>query len=199
MSSELTTVRLYGNIAEVCGLREIKLQINNVAEIIRALICNFPEVKKELEKEGARYTVLIGSEDTEAQELLYPFSKKQIVRIVPVVAGAGGVFKIILGAALIWASGGFGGAGILGLATEGSIIGGIVGKIGMSLLLGGISSLFMSQPKQPDPAEPAENTPSFYFRGAVNTTAQGHPVAIGYGELIVGSNIIGAGLTTVDI
>jgi len=202
MSTELTTVRLYGNLAEICELREVKLQINSVAEIIKALICNFPEVKKELEKEESRYSILIGSTDIEEQELFIPFSKTQVVRIIPVIAGSGGVFKIVLGVALIWATGGFGagtGLGFLTGAGIGGTIGGIVGSIGMSLLLGGVASLFMGSQKTPAPAEAAENTPSFYFKGAVNTIAQGHPVPVGYGELLVGSAVIGAGLTAVDI
>ena len=47
--------------------------------------------------------------------------------------------------------------------------------------------------------EKPENTPSTYFDGAVNTTAQGHPVPIGYGKLIVGSAVISAGLTVEEV
>ena len=202
MSEKLSTVRLYGNLAKICGMREVKLQVNSVAEIIKALICNFPEIKKELEREESAYTVMVGSDSTAEAELLYPYSKRQIVRIAPVVSGAGGdVFKIIVGAALIVATGGAAGIGLAGvgaLSAGGSLalLGTALSTIGFGLLLGGVSSLFMSQPDAPRPAEATSNDPSFHFRGAVNTTAQGHPVAIGYGEMIVGSNVIGAGLTT---
>ena len=42
------------------------------------------------------------------------------------------------------------------------------------------------------------NTPSYLFNGAVNTTAQGHPVPIGYGRLIVGSAVISASIVTTE-
>jgi hypothetical protein len=40
------------------------------------------------------------------------------------------------------------------------------------------------------PKERPENDPSRLFGGAVNTTAQGHPIQICYGEVEVGSAII---------
>jgi predicted phage tail protein len=202
---ELTTVRLYGSVAEICELRELKLEVKSIAEVIKALVCNFPELKKEFDKPDSKYSILIGDSDIEESEMFNPYSKRQIIRIVPVVDGAGGVFKIVLGVALIWATGGFGagtGLSFFTGAAAGSFaagLGTVLGSIGMSLLLGGISSLFMSQPETPKPAEAPESTPSFYFRGAVNTTAQGQPVAVGYGELLIGSAVIGAGLTTVNI
>jgi len=206
---ELTTVRLYGSVAEICELRELKLEVKSIAEVIKALVCNFPELKKEFDKPDSKYSILIGDSDIEESELFNPYSKRQIIRIVPVIDGAGGVFKVVLGVALIWATGGlasfgagFGGIEALAGATAGTFLAGVntvLGAIGMSLLLGGVSSLFMSQPDTPKPSESPENTPSFYFRGAVNTTAQGHPVAVGYGELLIGSAVIGAGLTTVNI
>ena len=38
------------------------------------------------------------------------------------------------------------------------------------------------------------NLPSYAFDGAVNTTRQGNPVPICYGSMIVGSQVISAGL-----
>ena len=43
-------------------------------------------------------------------------------------------------------------------------------------------------------------TPASYtFSGPVNTTAQGQPVPVGYGRLIVGGAVISAGITTEEI
>lgn len=204
--SNPTTIKLYGSLADICG-REVKLYVNSTAEAVKALICNFPELKTELSKDNAKYNILVGRDNIAEEELQFPTSSKQVIRIVPVVAGAGGdLFKIVIGVALVAATGGFagisGGAiGGFGLFTGGGLgglVGGVLGKIGMSLILGGIASLFFRQPKQDKPSESPENDPSFYFRGVVNTTAQGQPVSIGYGELRIGSAVIGAGLTTVD-
>jgi len=40
---------------------------------------------------------------------------------------------------------------------------------------------------------------SYVFNGAVNTTAQGHPVPVGYGRMIVGSAVISAGIDVDEI
>ena len=54
-------------------------------------------------------------------------------------------------------------------------------------------------PKATEPSERPENKPSYSFNGAVNTTAQGHPVPVGYGRLIVGSAVISAGIDVDEI
>ncbi len=54
-------------------------------------------------------------------------------------------------------------------------------------------------PKAQDPAEKPDNQPSYVFNGPVNTTAQGQPVPIGYGRLIVGGAVISAGISIDDI
>lgn len=204
MSEQLTTVRLYGSLAKICG-RELKIKVFSVAEAVKALLINFPELKEELCGPDKKYNIIVGSTYLGEDELSFPFSPKETLRIVPVVTGAGGDFlKIVVGVALVWATGGLAGFGASGLsffsgAAAGSFaasLGGVLGAVGMSLILGGVSSLFISQPDTPDPVEAPENKPSFYFRGAVNTTAQGHPVAVGYGELRIGSAVIGAGLVT---
>ena len=46
-----------------------------------------------------------------------------------------------------------------------------------------------------DQASEDKRDPSYIFNGPVNTMAQGHPVPIGYGEMIVGSAVISAGIS----
>ena len=50
-----------------------------------------------------------------------------------------------------------------------------------------------------EPSERPENKPSYSFNGAVNTTAQGHPVPVGYGRLVVGSAVISAGIDVDEV
>ena len=71
--------------------------------------------------------------------------------------------------------------------------------IGASLVLGGISQLLVPVPKVSGPQERPENKPSYLFNGAVNTTEQGQPIPLLYGELIVGSAVVSAGLTDKEI
>lgn len=74
-----------------------------------------------------------------------------------------------------------------------------VGFMGAGMAIGGVATLLAGNPKTPGPTEKPENKPSFIFNGAVNTTAQGHPVPIGYGRLRVGSAVISAGMAAEDI
>lgn len=73
-------------------------------------------------------------------------------------------------------------------------------SIGASLLLGGISQALTSTPSTSNQTvEAVSNRPSYAFDGAVNTAAQGNPVPVCYGQLIVGSQVISAGLSVEQI
>jgi predicted phage tail protein len=72
-------------------------------------------------------------------------------------------------------------------------------SVGTAMILGGVSQMIAPTPKAAEPYEPPENKPSYSFNGAVNTTAQGHPVPVGYGRLIVGSAVISAGIDVDEV
>ena len=131
-------------------------------------------------------------------ERLHEPSGQQRITIAPVVSGAGGngLGQILLGAALIavswWNPMGWAAAGsFLSQAT--------LYSVGTSMILGGVAQMIAPTAKAQDPSERPENQPSYVFNGAVNTTAQGHPVPVGYGRLIVGSAVISAGIDVDEI
>ena len=72
-------------------------------------------------------------------------------------------------------------------------------SVGTSMILGGVAQMIAPTPKSSDPSERPENKPSYAFNGAVNTTAQGQPVPVGYGRLIVGSAVISAGIDVDEV
>ena len=78
------------------------------------------------------------------------------------------------------------------------MIAGAVMGAGVSMTVNGIVQLLFPQPKMKAPKERPEDTPSYSFNGPVNTMAQGHPVPLLYGELIVGSAVISAGIEAKD-
>jgi len=197
----LKEIRLYGHLGKKFG-RVHYLAVQSVSEAIRAFCANYKEFEKDFVGDKAYYRVWVGTERLqEAKDASLPSSYKEVIRIAPVVHGAGGddLFGIILGVALIAFSGPIGGAlaGTFGATAAG--ITSFVTSLGVSLILGGIASMLAPSVDAPDPQERPENKPSQVFSGPVNTTAQGHPVPIGYGRLIVGSAVISAGINTVEL
>ena len=66
---------------------------------------------------------------------------------------------------------------------------------GISMAVGGVIQMLSGHPSTKTAQDDGSN-PSYSFNGAVNTTAQGHPVPVGYGgNLEVGSAVISAAIT----
>lgn len=192
----MLTVILYGHLAKRFGRRH-RYAIRTPQEAIRALCANkkgFREYLIEHSKPG--YRVLVGKEPRDMEGLAYPAD--DVIKIVPVTAGAGrGLGQVILGAALIisapWLSSTMFSAN-LALST-GYTLGFAAKGLGTALVLGGIGQMLTKTPSVKNQERPA-NLPSFVFNGAVNTTQQGNPVPVAYGRLIVGSQVISAGLSS---
>jgi predicted phage tail protein len=130
-----------------------------------------------------------GKQALSKEEVPYPVSDRESIRIVPVIAGAGkGVGQTILGIVLVV-------VGTVGTVFSAGTSSTLV-TIGYSLIIGGVAQMLFA-PKTPDgPRDKPENLASYAFDGAVNTAAQGNPVPLLYGgPLIVGSQVISAGLS----
>ncbi|MGF7213045.1 putative phage tail protein [Skermanella aerolata] len=179
------------------------MDVNSVQEVVRALCANFPGFRKELSK-GA-YRIIVGSRkngETLSEDLLtFNLPKSAPIHIIPTVAGKGsGIFKIILGVALIavaaTATLGFGVAA--GASAFGGLSWGTVGLMGASLAFSGVAQLLTPVPKAPNMAgyERPDDRPSFLLGGQVNTTLQGNPVPIILGRMRTGSLVISAGIFT---
>lgn len=205
----LRRIRLYGRLAKFIGKRVLKADVSSAAEAVRFLVANFPEVEKHMADQ--HYRVSVGEYDLTLDELHDP-AGQQDIRIVPVVAGAGGAAaKILAGVALVAAAiilgpavGGFAGLG-LGLSGGGmGIIGGaaatIIGGIGASLVLGGVAQLLTPVPKVPQgPGSDNDPRKTYNFSGIQQTSRQGVPVPIVYGKTLCGSVVISAGIDTVQV
>jgi predicted phage tail protein len=132
-------------------------------------------------------------------------SPGKIIRVVPVVKG-GGIEVALIGGALLTGAGyamttatvGGALAGILGVtAATVAKVGGVLMGMGVSTMLGGLTQLlFPVQTPKLTTTERPEDRPSYAFNGPVNTVAEGNAVPVGYGELIVGSQVISFGIHT---
>lgn len=200
------TVMLYGFLGKQFG-RAHRYDVRSPAEAVRALTATLPGFRQAL-VDGGAYRVLVGGKDALPIERIGdPISQRESIRIVPVVAGSRGVGQIIIGAALIYFSGGLAAAfgataavgGAAGTAGFLGITAATFSSIGISLVLGGVSQMLFAPPKM-ETRDAVQNQPSYAFDGAVNTAAQGNPVPFLYGgPLIVGSQVVSAGLTAEEI
>ena len=148
---------------------------------------------------GYDYKVLVGTLELQAgsnpEQLSYPAGGEEAISIVPVIGGAGGrgTGAILAGVALVAASVFVPG---LGLGLAGATVT-QVGLIGGGLILAGVSQMLTPVPETPDfDSDPVSNPIS--FSGIQNVSRQGVAVPVVYGETLVGSVVISAGINTQD-
>ena len=199
----LRKIKLYGKLAKFVGHRVLEADVATAAEAVRFLVANWPELEAHMTDQ--HYRVSVGKYDLDLEELHHPAGAAPI-SFVPVVAGAGAVGRIIAGVALIALAfiPGIGTATAAAIAAGAkaglTVVGTALFGIGASLVLGGVAQLLTPVPKVPQGAN-AEDDPrkSYSFSGIQNTSRQGVPVPIVYGETIVGSVTISAGIDTVQV
>jgi predicted phage tail protein len=189
----LRKIRVYGRLAKFLGRRVFQAEVATTAEAVRFLVTNFPQLERHMIDQ--HYRVSLGSHDLTLDELHDPAGQQEI-KIVPVLAGAGVVGRIIAGVALLAVGFLVPGIGALGVQL-------IVG-VGAALVLGGVAQLLT--PVSQSYAGGASGTDSekdprksYSFSGIQNTSRQGVPVPIVYGETLVGSVVISAGVDTVQV
>jgi predicted phage tail protein len=195
----MMTVLLYGHLAKQFGKRH-RLNVVSPAEAIRAFCANYKDFRAAIMlHDEPGYRVLAGTEERAFEEgMQLPVGSSKTIKIIPVIAGrSGGFGRVLLGAALIGASfiPGLQGVTLLG----NTLLTSTLTSVGISLVLGGISSLLFSPPKPSSSNERPENRPSYNFNGAINTITQGNCVPVAYGRIRVGSQVISAGTETVNL
>ena len=194
----LRKVKLYGELADFVGHKELDAVINCTADAIKFLITNFEGLEAHMA--NRHYQVLVGKEDIDETELHNPIGQSDI-SIVPVIAGAGGgVGKTLLGVALIGLAIAMPGAtlGMGGFSAAAGFSGfqAAVGNLGIALTLMGVSEMLFPLPKPQEFNNEEDPRISFSFSGVQNTSRAGtsHPIA--YGEIVTGSVVISAGIDT---
>ena len=201
----LRKVKLYGELADFVGHKELDAVINSTADAIRFLITNFP--KLEAHMANRHYRVLVDNYNIDETEIHNPIGQSD-VSIVPVIAGAGGgVGKALLGVAMIGLAFATGGVSFtfaqVPLANAGAITGitgGFVGKaavyLGASLVIAGVTEMLFPLPKPREFNNEEDPRISFSFSGVQNTSRAGTSHPIVYGEIVTGSVVISAGIDT---
>ena len=191
----LRKVKLYGELADFIGHKELEAVINSTADAIRFLVSNFPKLEEHMSQRY--YKVLVDDYEIGEEDIQNPVGQSDI-SIVPVIAGAGGgLGKTLLGVAMIGLA--FAVPGSIAFTKTG-ITGGALSKglfgIGAALTLTGVSEMLFPLPTLPDFSNEEDPRISFSFSGVQNTSRAGTSHPIVYGESITGSVVISAGIDT---
>jgi predicted phage tail protein len=204
----LRTVVLHGALGAQFGA-SFDLDVKSPVEAIRALIVQVKGFRQAL-REG-HYRVLRLTEALELEELKLRLGRATEIHIVPVIEGsASGWGKILTGVAIIglaiaapYALGMAGGlsatfGGISAIGFSGISFGTVAG-LGAAVALGGVAQMLSPAPTLAGGSAAVDRRDSFLFGSADNVTAQGVPVPLVFGEFVVGSVVISAGLSTEEI
>jgi len=194
----LRKVKLYGELADFVGHKELDAVINSTADAIRFLVSNFP--KLEAHMADRYYKVLVDDYEIGEEDIHNPIGQSDI-SIVPVISGAGGgLGRTLLGVAMIGLAFAIPGAtlGMGGFSAAAGFSGfqAAIGNIGIALTLQGVSQMLFPLPQPQDFNNEEDPRISFSFSGVQNTSRAGtsHPIA--YGEIVTGSVVISAGIDT---
>lgn len=210
----LREIRLYGRLAKFIGQRVLHADVASAAEAVRFLLANWPEVEQHMSTQ--HYKVCVGEAAIDETELGLPIGQ-EVIKIIPVVAGAG-----------FWKTIGkiFAGIGLIALAFFAPIIAGALAAslsagalaavvsilptiqavlygIGIATALGGVADLLTPAPKTGSydssvTSDDPRNS-NYSFSGIQNSSRIGTPCPIVFGEVLVGSVVISAGIDVVQV
>jgi len=207
MKNNLVKLKLWGELGDAIG-QEWEFNVKSVREAIRALNTvtknKFNDFFIKNNKLQSKYRLLINGIDFTSQEkeineknwykvndsqLVIKSDNLKTIDIVPVLENSDAVLKIItiiVAIALI----------IIGIVVPGAQA---LIFVGIALLASGIYAL-ISKPPPFNFNQAANNSvsQSYLFNGPQNTAAEGNPVPIGYGTMLVGSAVISAGYKIVE-
>jgi len=190
----MTTILLSGSLAQEFGRKNVRhLESGTTQEAFSALkhtIKGFEDFVAAASRRGTRFAIFRNRENV--GEDRFTLGGTTEIRIVPVIAGSknGGLFQVVAGIALI-------AVGAVASAFGQAWIGAPLMQIGIAMAIGGAIQLLTPVPSSKTGSQQeqagTENKPSYLFNGAFNSTQQGLPVPIVYGQMLVGSSVVGVG------
>lgn len=185
MADKWVEVRLGGYLRQFG--KSYKFFVSSQAEAIRALTMQVPGIKDALEtahQKGFEFAIFNGTRNIKDPEEL-KLGVKDVLRIIPVAQGSKkqGLLQTIIGVIIVAAA-------IITQQYE-------FVPLGLGIAFGGISQMLAPSPKGLSEKD-NDDTRSYTFGSPVNTSAQGKPVPLFYGEREVGGPIISAGMAAED-
>lgn len=215
----MTNVILHGALAEATGRRVWRLNIRQPREAIAAIDANCGGRLGRYLREHQREEFTVKVDDHYIQNPEKPTAERivvpdelfiqgefQTIEIAPVIAGQSamdwvngilGVILIIVGVVLILEGDVYSGTSLIILGV-GMFAGAAISLLSKAPKLGtGKASRSFAPPAQTlaqKQEEDPRNNPNYLFSGGSNTTTEGGPVPIIYGDVITGSHLVSLAL-----
>lgn len=190
----MTTILLSGSLAKKFGRvhrRQIdSKQVWEAFKALKATLDGFENEIRRLDRLGMRFAIFRNRKNEAVEG--FNLGGTREIRIVPVVSGGkrAGLMQTVLGIVLIAV--GFFAYGSTTAQGAALIAGGIASTAG------GVIQMLSPQAKGLSQSASPENSPSYAFGSAKNTTASGNPVPICIGERRWGGMIISASILAED-
>lgn len=194
----LKTIRLYGRLGAIFG-RVHRLHVETGAEAIRALcvtIDGFESYMMDSKRDGIRFACFKGKRNIDLNGLQTGIGDEDF-RVAPILHGAknGGLFQTILGAVMVVVG------VVISVYSAGALstFGASLAAGGVGMMAGGVIQMLSPQPPGMSQRQDSDNAPSYAFGQPVNTTAQGNPVGVLWGEREIGGAIISAAIIANEV
>jgi len=193
----MTEVIIHGEMGKIFG-KTHKFKVSKLLEILRALSVSrngFKNYVINQSSEGINYAMIDPKNPEKTFKSAQEFQEAdapETIHIVPSISGA--ALGSFISAAFTFFS-------TVGGAIAGAIsAGGFLANLAIGLLIQGIMSLlFPVEIPKSQTAETKIDQSSYIFSNLDNNLVQGFPIPLLYGELRVGSNIIGTNVISEDL
>lgn len=188
----MAIIKFYGNLKQYGD--KYKISADTAAEALNCLYIQVKGLKQDIM--NGYFRVRINKKDISEKTVQFGLRSKipqdAVIHIVPVAAGSknSGVFQTILGAVMVV-------VGVVMLYTPLSPFGPSVIAAGIGLMVGGVAQMLTKTPKT-DSLDSGLTKKSTSFSSLSNTIAQGAPIPLIYGQVMVGSKVLSQGLETMD-
>ena len=177
-------VSIAGKLGKAIG-SNWNLKVSTFQDLFNAIEANTGKLRNYLARSKEdKLAIFVDDDLVEADCFLNQPIKGKQVKIIPVLAGGAGVIAGFIVTQI----------GLKGMAA---IVVEFVLTAVISVAISYGISLLISKLLRPDDPD-ATRTSSFVFSGAENVTQQGQVVPVGYGRMVVGSNVVSVVNTSID-
>ena len=188
---------LEGSLAQFGG--PFTFDVASVQEAVHALTSQIKGTYRAIRQ--GEFLVFADDVQLDEDETCFDLGSVSRIRIVPVPTGSKnqGVFKVILGVALLGVGFAVGASG-LGLGALGTISQSTFFTMGAGMLLSGVGMMISPSPSMSvGDSEKADNKTSYLFNSAVNICEEGNVVPVVYGKAYCGSIVVSSGQSVDDV